>query len=364
MKIGVDVRSISGTGRGVSHYAVSLLREMTQQGDDWRFLQTGRHDFVLPEGIRGEVEHIRTPNKLLNAAMALTKRPRVDTLLGGLDVVFAPNFGFLPIGPDVPLVVTVHDLSFETHREFYSRREQIWHRFVRPRGIVQRANRLIAVSEQTKQELIDLYGVSAEKIAVVHSGIDARFVPATAKQRETLRHKFRLPERFILYIGALEPRKNVPLLVDAWRVAKQRGLRAELVLAGPAAERIRAAFGDDVTTLGYVDDALMPALYSEATAVALVSHHEGFGFPPLEALACGTPSVVSDLPVFSETLGAAAVRVPKDDIAQLADALVNLEGDERMRQQLLAQGAAVISRLTWQHAAEATYAAITEAAHA
>ncbi len=364
MKIGVDVRSLSGTGRGVSHYATSLLQEMTKRPDDWRLLQTGRHDFHLPRGIGGTITHVRKPNKLLNAEMALFGRPHLEKLLGEPDVIFAPNFGFLPLGRRVPLVVTVHDLSFESHGGFYSHREQIWHQFVRPRKVATRANKLIAVSEQTKRELMEIYDIPSEKISVVHSGIDTRFTPASNVDRAKLRERLKLPEEFILYIGALEPRKNVPLLVEAWRLARERGLRADLVLAGPAADKVRSTFGNDVTTLGYVDDELMPALYSEATALTLISHHEGYGFPPLEALACGTPSIVSDLPVFSETLGTAALRVSQDDVAQVAEALVNLEGDERLRQRLLAEGAAVISRLTWQQAADETYALLREAANA
>lgn len=373
MRIGVDVRSLaSATGRGVSHYASSLLGELvrTHPADHWHLFQTGRHTLSLPESLKRPnvaLTHLHVPNKVLNAAWTFQSHPRLERQLGDVDVFFAPNLGFIRPARQTPLVTTVHDVSFALHPQFYSRRERLWHRAVNPRRLLGRSESVIAVSEQTKGELIKVYGLPPNKIRVVHSGIDEIYKqPVTAAARAAVRCKYALPESYMLFLGALEPRKNLPTLLQAFRVARQAGLSSELVLAGQARPgslpaSIHHANREAIHLLGYVDEADKPALYSAATMLAFVSLHEGFGFPPLEALACGTPSIVSDLPVFAETLIDAAVRVDPLNPAALAEKLVHLEHDHGLRSSLLKRAPEILRPLTWQYAATQTYTVLTEA---
>jgi glycosyltransferase involved in cell wall biosynthesis len=366
MRIGVDIRSLrSESGRGVSHYTAAILSELIKRHprDEWALLQTGRRPYRLPPELKGpavSLRHRQQPNKLLNLALASGAR-KVESATGPLDVFFAPNFGFISLDSRTPLVVTVHDLSFARWPRLFSRRERAWHRMVRPRRLLRRADRVIAISEQTKRELQSLYDVPPEKITVIHSGIDDAYRrPIARAARKRVRRKYRLPDRYVLYLGAVEPRKNLPVLIEAHRRARGAGLESRLVIAGTGPQWRDS---EDVHWLGYVDEADKPALYAEATGLALLSKHEGFGFPPLEALAARTPSLVSDLPVFRETIGEAALRTPIEPTTA-AEKLVHLERDRATRQRLLGRRAEVLKRFTWAEAARRTYDVLAEVADA
>jgi glycosyltransferase involved in cell wall biosynthesis len=370
MRIGVDIRSLlSPTGRGVSHYTSALLRHMVRRypDDEWLLLQTGARRFSLPEGLDAPqvtLRHVRFPNRLCNLAFFSGVAPGMERLLGGVDVFFAPNFGFVHLRAGTPYVLTVHDLSFRIDPSWYTPRERVWHRMVRPHRLVSRATRVIAVSEQTRREIGELYAPPAERVRVIHPGIEAES-PADRDAVERVSGTYGLPERYFLFLGAPSPRKNVGFMLEAYRRARDAGLEAELVLAGggsPAVERYRASHpGLPVREVGYVADADRSAIYGGATALLFVSHHEGFGFPPLEALAAGTPSLVRELPVFDETVGDAALRVD-GDAGELAEQLLRLERDPSLREGLVGGAAAVVGRFDWERAAEETYAVLREAA--
>lgn len=373
MNIGVDIRSLLAMSRGgIPHYTRSILRELVKRHPDdrWTLLQTGRHPYRLPPELERpnvKLHHLRQPNRLINARLAATGHPQLDRAVGGVDVWFAPGFGFLPLSRNVPVVLTVHDLSFRSHPEWYGWRSRIWHRAVRPRALARRANRLIAVSEQTERELAGEYGIPPARIRTIHPGVDDVFrKPVGAATRRRVRRRYRLPRSYFLYVGALERRKNSVALLEAYQTARAAGLGSELVIAGRGTDRWRgpARLLNGIHRLGFVAEADLPALYAEARALTLVSRSEGFGFPPLEALAAGTPSIVSDLPIFRETLGAAALRVAPDDPATLADSLVQLDRDAQLRERLVAAGSKRLSGFTWERAARETYRVLTEAADA
>jgi glycosyltransferase involved in cell wall biosynthesis len=337
--------------------------------DEWLLLQTGARRFSLPEGLdepQVTLRHVRVPNRLCNLAFFAGLAPGVDRLLGGIDVFFAPNFGFVRVGSGTPYVLTVHDLSFRINPSWYSAHERVWHRMVRPRRLVQEAARVIAVSEQTRLEIERIYGLPRESVRVIHPGVDgAGAAPVDAAALERVAGKYGLPGRYVLFLGAQNPRKNVGFILEGYRQAREAGLESELVLAGsvsPAVERYRASHpGLPVHQVDYVADDDRPAIYGGATALMLVSHHEGFGFPPLEALAAGTPSIVSELSVFDETLGDAALRVD-GDVRELAERLLRLEREPGLREGLVGGAEAIVSRFDWERAAEETYAALREAA--
>lgn len=165
----------------------------------------------------------------------------------------------------------------------------------------------------------------------------------------------------MLAVGALEQRKRPDVLVEAHAQARARGLEAGLVLAGDGPLRAELE-ASHATVLGFVSDPVLEGLYAHALVLACVSREEGFGFTPLEALARGTPAVVADLPVFAETLPAGALRVPPGDAEALADALLRLENEPGLREQLVDAGAAALERVSWERAAAETRAVLEEAA--
>ncbi|MDP4000577.1 MAG: glycosyltransferase family 1 protein [bacterium] len=372
MRIGVDARPFaSPTGRGVGHYAEQLVGELVARypRDTWVLLQTGRRPWRPGPALRRrnvEIRRVRVPNKLMNASLAAAGRPSLRQLLGDVDVFFMPNLGFLPRLQDTPLVLTVHDLSFERSPELYTRKERWWHAAVRPRRLVAAAARVTTVSEESRRELIRWYGVPSAKVSAIHPGIDRSLKPPTAADRRRIRRKYGLGPAgdagdYFLYVGAYEPRKNLPRLLDGYRRARRQGLRAGLALVGPGtgsgAEEARAA---GAKVLGYVPAADKAPLYGEALATVLVSRHEGFGFPPLESLACGTPSLVSPLRIFDETVGPGALRARS--AAGIATELIRLERSPALRRRLVGKGKPRLDRFRWRRAAAETYRLIKEAA--
>jgi len=268
-------------------------------------------------------------------------------------------------------VVTLHDASTLDHPEWFSGPFAKWYRFLLPR-LARRVKQIITVSEFSRRELARLCGVPPEKIVTIPNGISPRFAPASGEQKAALTKKHALEKPFVLYLGSLEPRKNVAALLAAWKNVAPRG--HELVLAGAASrifrERGFAELPPATRLLGRVGDDELPALLSAADWFAFPALYEGFGFPPLEAMACGTPVLCSNAASLPEVCGApfdgktgATLYFDprnRDDLtAQLRHAL-QLDGEARAR--LVAQGRAQAARFTWDRCAEQTRAVLLKAA--
>lgn len=353
VKVGVDARALSGN-RGIARYLRGMLGALAaaRPDDEYRLLLPRGGPAVVPPGCVA-VRDPR-PGRILFGAAALTGRPRIDRLLGdGLDVVWAPAPAPLALSPGVPFVLTVHDLSFAVRPRDFTPYERLWHRLARPRRQVERAARVLADSAATRDELVARYGADPERITVVPPGVDAP-APGTAAPASRVRP-------YLLAVGALEPRKAPGVLAEAYRRARAQGLDADLVVAGEG-RRAHLLTGPGVVRLGSVGDRELDGLYRGAVAVVLPSYLEGFGYPPLEAALRGTPSVVSDLPVFHETLGEAALRVPPGDPQALADALCRIVADGALRDALAHRAQAAAGGFTWSRAAAATRAVLAEAA--
>ena len=197
------------------------------------------------------------------------------------------------------------------------------------------------------------WGIAPNRVRVIPPGPGRPPGPAASLP-------YGLPATYFLAVGALEPRKRPDLVVEAHALARARGLQAGLVLAGDGP--LRAALEQShAAVLGFVEDGVLEGLYREALALVCVSEEEGFGFTPLEAIARGTPAVVSDLPVFDETLAKGALRVPRGDSSALADALLRIERDAALRERLVAAGGRAVESVSWPRAAAATRAVLAEA---
>jgi glycosyltransferase involved in cell wall biosynthesis len=360
MRIGVDGRSLRAGGqRGIARYTRCLLSALARAFPEDRYVvlvpgAASRAARAL-EGPNLELRETRIGGRPLFASAALTGRPRLDRMLGGCDVLWAPGVAPLAASRDVPLVLTVHDLSFEHRPPDFSPYERIWHSVARPRRLARRAARVIAVSEAVRRELVAEWRLPPERVVAVPSGPGSE--PSSAGG--DLPAGVRPP--FLLAVGALEPRKRPEIMLEAHRRARSAGLKASLVFTGEGPMRGELAAGG-ATLLGYVADAQLDVLYREALGLLCVSREEGFAFTPVEALARGTPAIVADLPVFAETLGGGALRVPPGDAEALAQALLRLERDDELRARLVDAGKAAVSGLSWQRAATRTRAVLAAAA--
>jgi len=340
----------------VAHYTGALLEALAAEfpDDEYRVLLP-RGRAAVPRGVV-PVRHPLPARVLFSAAPS--GRPRFDRLVGPVDVVWAPAPAPLAVGSR-PLVLTVHDRSWEQRPGDFTPYERAWHAAARPRRLARRAARVLTDTEVGRKDLIHAWGLDAERVRAVPLAPrrlpprDA--APSRSSAGEAAPHAAAVPP--FLFVGALEPRKAPDLLVGAFLRARARGLEAELVVVG---EGRLDPQGPGVRRLGRVDD--LGALYAGALAVVLPSWLEGFGLPPVEGLAAGAPAIVSDLPVFREVLGDGALYVPPGDAEALADALLSLERDPALRARLLAAGQARIAPLTWAETARRTRAVLAEAA--
>jgi glycosyltransferase involved in cell wall biosynthesis len=360
VRVAVDGRSLrrAATSRGITRYVRRLLVDLARGFPEDRFA------VLVPGGLASGDEELRAAgvelraprldSRPLFAAAALAGRPRLDRMLGGCDVVWVPAIGPLAVSSDVPLVLTVHDLSFEHRPGDFSAYERVWHRLARPRNLARRASHIVAVSEVVRREVVAEWGLPADRVVTVRSG-PGREPTAPGPLPSGL------PESYVLAVGALEPRKDPRLLVRAHARARASGLTAGLVFAGDGPLREELS-GSGATVLGHVPDPVLEGLYRRALVVACPSREEGFSFSPIEALSRGTPAVVSDLPVFAETVMGGALRVPPGDVDALAQALLRLEREPDLRAHLVSAGQSATSELSWERAAAETREVLRRAA--
>ena len=332
MRVAVDGRHLAA-GRGVPRYTRSLLAALAERfpGDDLRIVSGSRARF---------------------AAAALTGRPRLDRMAGGADVVWLPAPAPVAVARGVPLVLTVHDLSWEQRPGDFTAYELLWHRLARIPALARRADTIVTDTRVTADAVTDRWGVDPARVSVIRPG-PGLGAPAGAAVPGPA------PPSHLLAVGALEPRKAPELLARAHARARAAGLRAELVYVG--AGRIDVA-GDGVRVVAAATDEELRRLYAGALAVVHPALLEGFGFPPVEALAHGVPAIVADLPVYAETVGAGALRVPPGDEEALAAALLRIEREPALRAELVTAGRAAIAGLSWERAAGELHAVLAEAA--
>lgn len=366
-KILIDGRALlEPAGGGVFEYAIRLTSALRDSG---RFAYSVWANTWRTETAPGVDVMTRIPNKLLHLAMRFNGRPKISALAGGKpDVLWMPNAHFAPPEPDVPLALTVHDLSYELYPEFFSPKQRLWHRAVRPRALARRAAIILAVSETTKRDLVERWGIAPERVRVTFEGARAETEPDRATLEST-RRRHRLPERFILHVGALEPRKNHLGLLDAYHqlrpLTRFNGLG--LVLAGPSgwnnASVLRAIrqspYRDDIRLIGYVPETDRASLYRLASVFAFPSFYEGFGLPPLEAMAAGLPVVASHAGALGEVIGDAGMLTDPYRPAELADALATVLDSPALASLYAARGRARAKAFTWDACAKKTEDAVS-----
>ncbi len=274
-----------------------------------------------------------------------------------------------PVLTPIPSVVTVYDLSFVHYPERLPAARRLYLRLL-TRWSCARARRVIAISRSTARDLAQTFGLSPAKIDVALPGVGAHFAPQPAEAVAAFRARRGLPERFLLFVGTLEPRKNLPVLLRAYAQLPARD-RAEvhLVLAGARgwmADEIfatleRLDLGESVHLTGYVPAEDLPLWYSAAQALVYPSVFEGFGLPVLEALACGTPALVADASSLPEALGGGGLRLPPHDVSAWHDALVRAIHDPDWRAEARAHGLQHAARFSWARTAAQTVASYRRA---
>lgn len=260
-----------------------------------------------------------------------------------------------------PTVLTVHDLIFERFPEHHTLTNRAFLRLAMPL-FVRAATQIIAVSRHTARDLTELYQVPNAKITVVYEGVDPMFRPAPPVPLATLDAAIDPARPYLLMVGTLEPRKNHQLALAALARLKASGYPHQLLVVGGRgwlfapihAQVVQLGMEGDVHFTGYVPDALLPGLYSGATALLLPSVYEGFGFPLLEAMACGAPVIASDASSLPELAGDAALVTPVGDLDALVAAIRRMIDEPGLAQTLRVRGFARAKEFTWSAAARQT----------
>lgn len=378
MVIGIDIRFLSeGKRTGVEEYALNLLHHLFCQYPEntFKLFANFRHGSAEVLNELGAYPNVtifrfRHSNKLLNLAFKFGRRPAIDKMIGGCAVFFYPNIIFGATTPGCPTVTTFHDLSFEYHPEFLSLKKRFWHWLVNPRYCAQRSTLIVAVSSSTKADLVDKYGVPPGIVRVIPSGIN---LPAANLGEQTLavKRKYRLPDKFILFFGTREPRKNVIGVIQAFEKCRKSGkINTPLVIAGSSGwlEKgwrqavARSPVSRAIQCLGFVEQSDKLALFSLADLLVFPSFYEGFGFPPLEAMSVGTPVITSSISSLPEVVGDAALLVNPYNVEEIATAIEQLETDADLRATFIKRGWQRVQTFSWDKAARETFQVLAEAA--
>jgi glycosyltransferase involved in cell wall biosynthesis len=370
-KIAINAQKLSTRqsfhAAGSSRYVFNLLKEIRRL-DPAEEVIAYLADEVAPPPELAPTAHFRirsagmpTVNPALRVAWEQLVFPRalhhdrISLLHGPINA--------LPLGWAGPSVVTILDLTFMLIPSTIRRASRAYLRWI-VRSSARRASQIITISESTRRDVIRLLGVSPERVTRIYCGVDDRFTPEprSANVKE-LRQRAGLPAEFILYLGTIEPRKNLTRLIDAYSMLRRRdATRLPLVLAGGR------GWGDDVITArargsgfeadiyfpGFVPEHEIPLWYNASTLFVYPSEYEGFGLPPLEALACGVPVIASNTSSLPEVLGDAAVLVDPTSVPAIADGMQRVLDDDVLRSRLISQGLEQARRFSWRGMAEET----------
>ncbi|MBI4992952.1 MAG: glycosyltransferase family 4 protein [Candidatus Magasanikbacteria bacterium] len=371
MNIGVDIRCLMDPQRtGVGEYTFGLLDAVFKidRENQYFLFYNSYQDIsgILPRWDYQNVHYVSTkwPNIFLNfflllgfvkldnlvikklfencklpssrAHFVVTQWNQAEGKIENLEAWFSPNLNFTPLTSKTKFILTVHDLSFEFLPECYTAKQRLWHKLLRPKKQCERADLILTPSESTARDVVSAYDVDEKKVKVLYPGISALITQNTINKTQ-VRKKYNLPENFILFLGTIEPRKNVEAVVVAFQntYTLTHLHTYTLVIAGARGwknENVMRAIKEmpNVRYINYVAEEDKPALYRLASLFVYSSLYEGFGLPVLEAMACGTPVITSNRSSLPEVGGDAVCYVNPANVAELSRAMVRVLRDDEL----------------------------------
>lgn len=370
MRIGIDGLPLTAPLAGIGHYTLELARHLAAGWPDDEI------DIISPKPFHSSVldQHREAqPHLVTKKVNPITGRwwsfglPRY-LKRSSPDIFHGTNFE-IPLRSVCPTVVTIHDLSLLLYPQTHQRR-RVWRARRRLPLMARRANMIITVSESVRAEIQQYLKIPLEKIAVVPSAARKQFVPIDQQEAEQVRKRLNVRDKFLLYVGTIEPRKNLTLLVRAFEeslLGKEQGM--QLVLAGKKGWLVdelykalsKSPVSRDVVFTDYLNDEELCALYSTCRLFIYPSLYEGFGLPPLEAMACGAPVIASRIPSISEVVGSAARLVPPHSSREFAAAMREMTTNNSLREEMRVKGFARVAEFSWTNTAERTRGVYVEA---
>jgi glycosyltransferase involved in cell wall biosynthesis len=361
MRIAINALAMKRQLHGVGSYVKNLVSALSRIDQENEYLVFASKENVCHLSGLGKNFHIELAptNRILRLPWEQSILP-IRLKKHGVDVYHGPT-SVAPFVKTCPQVVSIHDMTFHLVPGRHSLHKLVYFRTMIP-AMIRQSDMLIAISECTKRDLLRFVTTDEGKIKVVHHGVETRFQPVREKsQLDRVREKYGLGRKFILYVGLIEPRKNLENLVDAYAASNLCG-ELDLVLAGNLGwdyarlmEKIQAPrLGGRIHLPGYIADSDLPALYSLAEIFVYPSVYEGFGLPVLEAMACGAPVVTSAVSSLPEVVGDAAILVSPQNSDDLAEALRAVWGNESLRRSLSERARLRSQLFTWEQTAANT----------
>ena len=370
MKIGIDAHMVGRRATGNETYVVNLARALARVDDG----QTEYTLYVDPQAAAGPplVPDARFRQRQLRPRTPLVRIPVTLPLEVGrrpVDVLHL-QYNLPPFLPRCARVLTVHDISYEHFPECFRLRERLRNK-IWVRASARRAEVVIAVSEYTKQDLVKTYGISPERVVVTLEAADPAFCPPRSRaQTDEVCRRYEIDGPYVLYVGNIQPRKNLQRLIQAYGQLIAAGeITHRLVIVGQKAwlysdvfeEARRSGLSQQIIFTGYVPQEDLRHLYAGTDAFVFPSLFEGFGLPVLEAMACGAPVITSRTSSLPEVAGDAALYVDPYRVDDIARALQRLAHDEELRAQLSASGLKQAARFSWEETARRTLQAYEQA---
>jgi glycosyltransferase involved in cell wall biosynthesis len=360
MHLVIDARMISDQMHGIARYTYNLIDLFAQIRNGNEYTVLVNHNY-LDNFVKNKQNF---ELKLMKSKfISVAEQFELPGVLNELkpDIFHSPSF-VAPLICPCKLVMTIHDMNHLAFPEYYSKVHQYYYKYVvKPSAI--KSEKILTDSEFSKDEIIKFFKLSADKIVVTHLGIDHSFndTDHQAKHQEVIQ-KYKLPEHFILYVGNRKPHKNVERLIEAYSRVNTDG---KLAMSGDPDDNlnsliIKLNLVDKVCFTGNIADSDLPVVYNLAELFVFPSLYEGFGLPPIEAMACGTPVITSNVSSLPEVVEDAAILVNPYDVSELANAITSVLSNEDTYQKLIEKGLAQAKKFTWEETANKTLAVYQE----
>lgn len=354
MKIAIDIsQAIYGTG--VSVYTKNLTAALIKLYPEDQFILFGgsfrrKGELIsLTKKIKGTPKIYPFPPTFMDLVWNSLHVLPVEKLIGDVDIVHTSDWTEPP--SKMPKVTTVHDLIPFKYPQTTTESIRNTHK-KRLAWVMRESDKIIAVSQSTKEDLVSILKIPEDKIAVIPEGVEERYCPQSVDIQEIIKKRYKINEDYLFTLSTLEPRKNQARLIKAYEIVKKEYPSLQLIIGGRTGWGEMPKAVEGVSMPGYIPDADLPGLYSGCLAFVLPSLYEGFGLSPLQAMACGAPVAVSDISSLPEVVGEAGVLFDPEDVESIAAGIIKaIKNRGQLKEKSLAQA----SKFTWEKAASDTY---------